>query len=123
MPDDWYEWMPTCHHKDRLMERAEAFVGLDKRQYLYLLYVWGHSYEFDLDNNWDLIESFCRHIGGRADIWYATNIEIFDYMEAFGRLQFTADCRVVRNPSARSVWLYADDRLFEVSGGAVVALA
>jgi len=122
MPDDWYEWMPTCHHKDRLMERAEAFVGLNKRQYLYLMYVWGHSYEFDQDGNWDLIESFCAFLGGRADIWYATNIEIRDYMEAFERLQFSADCRIVRNPSATSVWLYADDRLVEVPGGAGVVL-
>jgi hypothetical protein len=44
-------------------------------------------------------------------------------MQAFERLQFSADCRVVRNPSASSVWLYADDRLVEVPGGAVVALA
>jgi len=75
--------------------------------------VWGHSYEFDQDGNWELIESFWRYIGGRPDNWYATNIEIRDYMEAFERLQFTADCRIVRNPSAASVWIYADDRLVD----------
>lgn len=30
----------------------------------------------------DLIEGFCKFIGGRDDIWYATNIEIVDYMNA-----------------------------------------
>lgn len=50
-------------------------MGLHKRQYLYLMYVWGHSYEFDNDNNWELMERFCAMAGGRGDIWYATNLE------------------------------------------------
>ena len=28
------------------------------------------------------MEEFCSYMGGRKDIWYATNIEIIDYMEA-----------------------------------------
>ena len=64
------------------MQNAERFADLHKTQYLYMMYVWGHSYEFDRDNSWDLIEGFCKFIGGRDDIWYATNIEIVDYMNA-----------------------------------------
>ncbi len=122
MPDDWHEWKPTCHHKQRLMELAESFVGLQKKQYLYLMYVWGHSYEFDQDGNWELIEEFCRYVGGRDDIWYATNIEIVEYMQAFERLKFAADCSFVRNPSAQAVWLIADGRTVEVPGGETVML-
>ena len=55
-----------------------------------LFYLWGHSYEFTRDNNWDLIEEFCELTGGREDIWYATNIEIIDYMDVLNRLQFNA---------------------------------
>ena len=74
-PDNFLEWKSTCHHGHNLMQNAERFADLHKTQYLYMMYVWGHSYEFDRDNSWDLIEGFCKFIGGRDDIWYATNIE------------------------------------------------
>ena len=73
-PDNFLEWKSTCHHGHNLMQNAERFADLHKTQYLYMMYVWGHSYEFDRDNSWDLIEGFCKFIGGRDDIWYATNI-------------------------------------------------
>ncbi|MEJ0000406.1 MAG: hypothetical protein WDO13_15365 [Verrucomicrobiota bacterium] len=65
-------------------------LGLWRSQ-LRLLYVWGHSYEFDRDKNWELIEQFGAKVGGRDDIWYATNIEIVDYCEALRRVEFSAD--------------------------------
>lgn len=34
-----------------------------------LFYVWGHSYEFDVNNNWERIEEFCKMLGGRDDIF------------------------------------------------------
>lgn len=80
--------------------------------------VWGHSYEFDNHDNWNVIEDFCAYMGGRNDIWYATNIEIIDYMDAARRLIFSADCRRVYNPNAISVWLEIDgDTVIEVKGG------
>lgn len=117
MPEDWHEWKPTCHHNDRLMERAEAFVALHKTQYLYLMFVWGHSYEFDHDGNWELIEQFCELVGGRDNIWYATNIQIVDYMKAYGQLKFSADLSFVYNPTAASIWLSVDGSIMEVKSG------
>ena len=125
LPSDPLEWHPTCHHNDpELMKKAEYFADFKKRQYLKLMYVWGHSYEFDDHNNWEVIEEFCKYMGGREDIWYATNIEIIDYMEAAGRLRFTADNTKVYNPSASSVWLQIDDKAYvEVKGGSLTDLA
>ncbi|THF76884.1 polysaccharide deacetylase family protein [Cohnella fermenti] len=117
LPDDLFEWQPTCHHKQDLMALGEQFVGFHKQQYLYLMYVWGHSYEFDNDGNWELIESFCRLAGGRSDIWYATNMEIVDYLNAFRQLKFAASTRFVWNPGASSVWLSVDGEIVEVPGG------
>lgn len=123
LPDDWLEWKGTCHHKQNLMQHAEAFAELFKKQYLYLMYVWGHSYEFDNDNNWDVIERFCDYIGGRDDIWYATNIEIVDYFKAYEQLKFSASLDFVFNPTARTVWLSVGGDIVEVKGGAQVKLA
>lgn len=117
MPDDLMEWNPTCHHNQNLLALTEQFKQLDRRQYLYLMYVWGHSYEFDQDNNWELIESFCESVGRRDDIWYATNIEITDYLNCYQHLRFAASMEFVYNPSADSVWLDAGGTIIEAKGG------
>ena len=54
--------------------KSKEFVNLktDKPQ---LFYLWGHSYEFDVNDNWDLIEEFCKIISGKDDIYYCTNFE------------------------------------------------
>ena len=124
LPEDWMEWKPTCHHNDpQLMATAEMFANYKKTQYLKLMYVWGHSYEFDNNNNWEVIEEFCKYMGGRDDIWYATNIEIVDYMAAAKNLQFSANANAVYNPSAISVWVELDGgRHVEIPGGAYVDL-
>lgn len=122
IPQNWYQWQPTCHHKHQLQEKAEQFAALHKSQYLYLMYVWGHSYEFDQDNNWEVIEQFCQYIGGRDDIWYATNIEICDYHHKFDQLQFAANGKWVVNPFASSIWLNVDGQFIEAKGGQQTSL-
>lgn len=123
IPDDFLEWNPTCHHNENVLQLAEEFKNLYKQQYLYMMYVWGHSYEFDNDNNWEIIEQFCESIGNRDDIWYATNIEIIDYIEAFQRLQFAAGSEFVYNPSVQAVWLHVDGLTIKVPGGKKVDLS
>lgn len=112
VPTDWLRMPATCHHNDsRLFDLAETFVGGNPGAWdtPWLFYVWGHAYEFDADNNWDRIESFCEKVGCREDVWYATNMEIYEYVEAYRRLQFSVEGKMVYNPSAIPVWfIYAD---------------
>lgn len=122
MPEDFLAWDPTCHHNRNLKERGEEFAALHKTQYLYMMYVWGHSYEFTNEGNWDVMEDFCAFIGRRPDIWYATNIEIVNYMEAAARLQFTAGGNRVYNPNHAAIWLEVDGHPIQVPGGALVCL-
>lgn len=125
LPTDPMEWKPTCHHNNpKLMEMGRFFLDFQKKQYLKLMYVWGHSYEFDNDDNWEVIEQFCAMMAGKDDIWYATNIEIIDYMKAIKALQFSANGEMVYNPSVQSVWLNVNDqKIVEVKGGELVNLA
>jgi peptidoglycan/xylan/chitin deacetylase (PgdA/CDA1 family) len=75
IPGNLMAVQPTCHHGDpRLMELAELFINL-KPETPQVFYLWGHSYEFEADGNWQIIENFCRLISGRDDIWYCTNAE------------------------------------------------
>lgn len=122
IPEDWYQWMATCHHNSRLMEHARSFAELVKWQYLHLMLVWGHGFEFDRDENWELIEEFCEYIGNREDIWYATMIGIVDYLEAAKRLQYAANDDFVYNPSAIEVWIRAEDDNISLSPGELVML-
>ena len=124
LPTDPMRWQATCHHNDpKLLELGRRLVVNDRKHHLHLLYVWGHSYEFPHDNNWHVIEEFCATVGGKDDIWYATNIEIIDYIEVLKRLQYTCDCTKVYNPSAQSAWLEVNDcKIVEVPGGALVDL-
>ena len=122
LPKDFCSWEATCHHNHNLMEHAKDFVELYKKQYLYLMYVWGHSYEFDRDNNWELIENFCSYVSNKDDIWYATNIEIVDYKNLLDNLKFSAKGDFVYNPFAKSAWLSVDGEIIEIKGGAQVKL-
>lgn len=79
LQSDLLEFNPTCHHDDEnIFEIIERFTALDadKPQ---ILYIWGHSYEFDEKNNWDRIEKICKMLAGREDIFYGTNTEVFEY--------------------------------------------
>lgn len=117
MPSDLYQWEATCHHNKNLLELANEFLIKDRPQHLHMFYVWGHSYEFNRDNNWELIEEFSQKMGNRDDIWYATNIEIVDYLYAFNRLIFSMDGSFVYNPSVQSVWVNVDNIVYEIKGG------
>ena len=121
LPADFMEWHPTCHHNNpRLFELLEKFKK--SKSALALFYVWGHSYEFTKDNNWQRIEQFCTEAAGDTDVWYATNIEIYDYVTALRALAFSADRTKVYNPTATDVWISADGKPVRIAGGAVVHL-
>ena len=123
LPQDFLRWDPTCHHDDpRLMELGRQLLDRKIDWTLSVMYVWGHSYEFDRNDNWHVIEDFCALMGGHDDIWYATNIEIVDAVEAYNRLRFSADGSFVFNPSAQSVWISVNGRTVEIPGGQQISL-
>ena len=119
VPRDWLRMPATCHHNDeRLFTLAEQFIsGRPGWTMPWLFYVWGHAYEFEINQNWDRMEKFCEMVSGKDDVWYATNMEIYDYVQAYNALQFSAKGDRVKNPSALTVWFNADDKLVEVAPG------
>ena len=120
LPQNFLKWHPTCHHKDlRLEELAQKFIESSpcdepKHRESQLFFVWGHSYEFDDDGNWDMMERFAQKVGARGDIWYATNIEIYEYLQAYRSLVFSIDGERAYNPSAIPVWLELRGRIYKI---------
>lgn len=118
IPANWLTLDPTCHHNDgMLMELADKFVSAENPVKPMLFYLWGHAYEFEMYNNWDIIEKFLDKVSGIADVWYATNIEIFNYVKAYESLVFSADGRRVYNPSSMQVFFTVDTDVHAVNPG------
>lgn len=125
IPQNFLTWHPTCHHNDeKLFELADEFLSDELYFSLHtpakLFYVWGHSYEFDQCENWEYMEQFLEKVSGHTDVWYATNGEVQEYIEAYRRLVFSADAEFVYNPSAISVYIggmFTDEYVEVPSGG------
>ena len=116
LPTDWLRLPATCHHNNpRLTELSEEFLREEYWERPRLFYLWGHSYEFDEKQNWEVIENFARRMGNRDDIWYATNIEIYDYVEAFRNLRFSLNGKIVNNPTAETVWFLFGNKTISIA--------
>ena len=109
-PDDFLEWHPSCHHKNAL-ELCDKFVEtIDSAWVGTLFYIWGHAHEFRTDEDWKVMENILEKISGNDKVWYATNMEIYQYMTAQRSLLITADEKCIYNPTAITVWVEKDGK-------------
>ena len=61
IPTNWLEMPATCHHNDpKLGELTDKFLNHKNTPKPWLFYLWGHSYEFERDNNWNVIKTFAK---------------------------------------------------------------
>lgn len=119
LPTDWLRWEMTIKHDDkRLLELAEKFLDerCDEkycaRRDALLFSVWGHASE--LKDKWHVLEEFCEKMSQSDDIWSATNIEIYEYTEAFRSLITSADEKIIHNPSNKTVYFNADGNNYKL---------
>ena len=126
IPNDFYEWSGTAHHNDpNLMQLAHDFFEGDKRMAFraQLFYLWGHAYEFDQFNNWNVIEDFASYAAQFADsTWFATNIEICDYVKSFRKLIYSADASRIYNPTCITLWLANRRDVYKIEPGETVTI-
>lgn len=85
-----------------------------------LLYVWGNSFEFEREHNWDLIQEFCKRMQDLPEIWYATYIEVADYCTARKRIVISAGGAVIQNLSYQDILLSVNGQTVSDSGGKIV---
>ncbi len=129
LPEDFHAWMPTAHHENKnLFEYIDKFNSLNfdkmysSSKWPRLFYLWGHSYEFDRNVNWDLLDKICDTLGGKEDVWYATNMEIYDYVNAYNSLIWSADGLKVYNPTLKTVWFYMRGETHCVKSGETLVI-
>ena len=123
IPENWLMIPTTCHHKNpRLMELAKKFIESPESKYYWskkpqLFYLWGHSYEFNDEDNWEIIEEFAAYMGNRDNVWYATNGEIYNYVKAYDSLMWGADGKRVYNPSVYDIFINYYDNEYVIHPG------
>ena len=116
IPEEFMKWNPTAHHNENITELWNDFMQKEFAEQE-LFYLWGHSFEFDREDNWNIIEEFCKLVGNRSDVWYATNIQIKEYLEAVKNLKFSTSGKCVYNPSFVDVWISVGLDPVCISGG------
>ena len=106
------------------MDLAKRFVEETPRtaSATWMFYLWGHSYEFDNNDNWNVIEKFAEYAGGHENVWYATNIEIYNYVKAYESLETSYDKKIVHNPAGIDVWVELEGNLYEIKAGETLKL-
>lgn len=123
LPEDFLEWNPTCHHTEAELEPlVQKFVSGSpeaefKHREPWLFYLWGHSYEYDDSDNWDILECFCRAVTECGGVWFATNGEVCAYIKAYRSLVFSLDGERVFNPSCMPVWIEIRGKTYLIPSG------
>lgn len=83
LQSDLLRFKPTCHHSDeKIFELCKEFLEM-KPETPQIFYIWGHSYEYDRDRDWERIEEICKLLSNREDIFYGTNTEVFEYYNLY----------------------------------------
>ena len=117
LPDDFLHWTATCHHSGGINNQLEKL--LSDANGPRLLYIWGHAHEFPRTAvTFETIENFCRAAAEHSDkIWFATNIEIKDYVDAQHSVRYSLDGSAAYNPSCISVWATRGGKAVEIKPG------
>lgn len=123
LPEDLLEWHPTCHFKSAAPAVARFLQGLDSQWVKPLLYIWGHSHELRCEQDWTDLDRLFSSLAGHPEIWYATNGELADYLQAQRMLKVSVDETHFHNPSAIAVWVERDkcERLCIPAGQSLTA--
>ncbi len=127
IPTDWYSWVPTCRYLNSLYGVATApvwvdkFVALDNTGDMKCFFTWGHSADINDygnthpgENGWEIMEGVMKKLYD-DDVWFATNAEIRDYVEATKLLDRTGT--TVTNNSTMTVYCIINGQSVALEAG------
>ena len=137
IPENFLKWHPTMHQfakaywepnqpeKDKI-EIALFYKTIDdflKIKELAVLDIWGHSWELGTDQNkWNETEKFFKLLADNQAIFYTSQIDLVDYINAFRNLKFAVDKNFVTNTSSINVFIKINTKVFNVLAGTSMQL-
>ena len=80
LPEYFMKWMPTCSAIDpQCLTLAQQFIDAECTEDM-LFYVWGHSYEFDLNNGagYETFEQLVKMMSEAEDVYLVTNTQFYN---------------------------------------------
>lgn len=119
IPENFLKWHPSIHQFSKaywipnnpendakelslFYKTIEDFLQTKE---LALLDVWGHSWEMGNDNKrWEETEKFFKSIANNSSIYYTSQIDLVDYINAFKNLKFSVNKNMVFNPSSSTIF-------------------
>ena len=126
LPQDFLKWNPTCHHSSsNINELIEKFLEDEDLQHPWritakVFYIWGHSYEFE--NKFEVLEDICEKLGKKNDVWYATNGEIYNYVNQYKKLKFSANGNIIYNPTSTDLYFFTNNKDYELHSGEIITI-
>lgn len=76
-PSDFLLWNPSAHILDG---RADGLIDeFCAAQGDSLLYLWGHTYEMDVDDGWERAERVLSRLANIKDAVCMTNMQVWEY--------------------------------------------
>jgi peptidoglycan/xylan/chitin deacetylase (PgdA/CDA1 family) len=103
VPEKWQDWY-----------NSKWFNGV--------FFLWGHTYEFNNKNDWPSLERIYKPLAGKPDVWYCTNIQLFDYEYARRQLVIAANKKSAYNPTGLAITILADGNPIDVPAGKTTQL-
>ncbi len=97
-----------------------------KRNIVWQQGLWGNIGRFFRQifrENTPIILMLCQMTGNNDEIWYATNIELYEYITAQKQLVISADNKLVYNPTNVEIWFTDDDDEHSILPGQIMKLA
>jgi peptidoglycan/xylan/chitin deacetylase (PgdA/CDA1 family) len=137
IPKDFLRWEPSIHQfgkayfipNDSANDKKELAIFYKlvgdflKSDALALFDVWGHSWENDGDGNrWVEMENFFKLVSKRNDIYYTTQIDLVDYINAYKNLKFSVDKKIVKNLSSIDVYIKMDGKVYKIGAGSQLVM-
>lgn len=120
-PEDFHHWQYNTNFVKYDRVAIEHFIKTPYPQKLFTLM--GHSFEMErLENGWEKLEEILKEWSEIPNIWYATFLEIFEYIDAFKRLEWTFNGQVVKNPNAVDLYLRVNKKVIKIESGATISI-
>ena len=138
IPENFLKWHPTIHQfaksyfeqdkPDNDKRELEIFnkvlndfIGTKE---LALLDVWGHSWEMSNNQSkWNETEKFFKLVANNSAIYYSTQIDLVDYINAFHSLKFSVEKNMVTNQSSLTIFFKKGTETYSISSGKTITLS
>ncbi len=121
-PADPLLWGSTGHMFAPEIRQLWQEMYNDPWQNNHVFFIWGHTYEFQTANDWAALDRLFKPLSAKPDVWYCTNIELFDYEEARRRMLIGANGKFVQNPSGIPVTILAAGKPINVPAGVTIRI-